>query len=106
MPDRKTPGKWDWMAIVAALLLAGYMAFALYALFSPSDDPQRGMANGFSCLTIVIFVSLEALLWFGVSRGRRWIVRTAFAIAALPALALVARLVYLLVHLVRGGPRA
>jgi hypothetical protein len=92
------------MAIVAALLLAGYMAFALYALFSPSDDPQRGMANGFSCLAIVIFVSLEALLWLGVSRGRRGIVRTVFAIAALPALALVARLVYLLVRLVRGGP--
>jgi hypothetical protein len=82
------------------------MAFALDALLSPSDDPQRGMANGFSCLAIVVFVLLEALLWFGVSRGRRGIVRGVFAIVALPGLALVARLVYLLVHLVRAGARS
>jgi hypothetical protein len=33
-----------WMGIVSAALLTGYFAFALYALFSPSNDPQQGMA--------------------------------------------------------------
>jgi hypothetical protein len=53
--DLRTPDK--WMAIASALLLAGYFAFALYAMSSPSNDPQRGMAQGF-----IIFVACASYL--------------------------------------------
>lgn len=90
------------MAVTAAVLLLGEAAFALYSLLSPSSDPERGMANGFSCLAIVVFGGLGTLLVFGVRRGRRGIVRAVFAIAALPALAPIARFVYLGIRAVTG----
>jgi hypothetical protein len=90
--------RWTWMSILAAVLLGGYLAFAIYALLSPSDDPQRGMANGFITFVAVILISLLALLWYGVRRNRVWIVRIVFGIAVLPGLSPVARLIYVLVH--------
>lgn len=84
------------MSILAGVLLGGYMLFALYGLFSPSDDPQRGMADGFLIFVILVLASLEALLWFGVTRGKVWLVRVVFVIAALPGLSPIARVIYLL----------
>ena len=84
------------MSIIAAVLLASYLSFALYGLFSPSNDPQRGMADGFILFVVAILASLGALLWLGVRRGRRWLVRIVFAITVLPALSPVARLIYLM----------
>lgn len=89
-------GGWNWVSITAAVLLAGYLSFALYGLFSPSNDPQRGMANGFILFVVAILGSLGGLLWVGVRRGKRWLVRIVFAITVLPALSPVARLIYLM----------
>src|SRR3954466_2952785 len=90
--------RWDWMSIVAATLLVCYVTLAVYALASPSDDPQRGMAIGFLMLVVFILLTLGGLLWLGVRRGRRWLVRTVFAITVLPGLSPVARVIYLLFH--------
>jgi hypothetical protein len=86
------------MSIVAAVLLAGYLLFILYGLFSPSNDPQRGMANGFLTFMAVILVTLEVLLWFGVTRNKVWLIRVVFVIAILPGLSPIARLIYVLTH--------
>ena len=84
------------MSIIAAVLLAGYSSLALYGLFSPSNDPQRGMADGFILFVVAILASLGALLWLGVRRGKRWLVRVVFAISVLPVLSPVARLIYVM----------
>ena len=90
-PDR-------WMAIASALLLAGYFAYALYAMASPSDDPQRGMAQGFIILVALALLSLAGLLWFGVARNHPWMVRIVFAVAVFPALSLIAQEIFLVVR--------
>ena len=64
--DLRTPD--SWMSIVGAVLLAGYFLFAMYALFSPSNDPQQGMAQGFIILVGLVLLSLGGALWFGVAR--------------------------------------
>ena len=87
-----------WMSIVSAALLAGYFVFALYALSSPSNDPQRGMAQGFITLVALILLLLGGVLWFGVARKHPWIVRTVFAITIFPALSQFAQEIYLLIH--------
>jgi 4-amino-4-deoxy-L-arabinose transferase-like glycosyltransferase len=102
-PAPEKTSRWDGWSITAGLLLVGYLGFALFSLFSPSDDPQRGMAQGFTTLAALILVSLGALLWFGVSRRRRGIVRVIFAIALLPALSPIARLIYLLIRAATGS---
>jgi len=103
MASSAPPHRWNWMSIVAGLLLIGYLAFALYSLFSPSDDPQRGMANGFIILAALVLISLLGLLWFGVARERAWIVRLVFVIAILPGLSPIARLVYVVYHRLSDG---
>jgi uncharacterized membrane protein len=87
-----------WMSVIAAVLLAAYLLFVLYGLFSPSDDPQRGMANGFLTFVALILVSLEALLWFAVTRNKVWLIRVVFVIAILPGLSPIARVIYVLTH--------
>ena len=57
------------MAIVCALLLAGYFAVAVYAVLSPSNDPQRGMADGFITFVAFLVLCIGGVLWFG---ERRW----------------------------------
>jgi hypothetical protein len=53
-----------WMSIVSALLLMAYLALVVYALASPSNDPQRGMAQGF--LTFVVSYSYALVVCFGL----------------------------------------
>jgi hypothetical protein len=86
------------MSIVAGVLLGGYLLFVLYGLFSPSEDPQRGMANGFLSFVAFILLVLGTLLWFGVTRNKVWLVRIIFFIAILPGLSPIARLIYVLTH--------
>lgn len=90
--------RWGWMSIVAGVLLGGYLLFVLYGLFSPSEDPQRGMANGFLSFVAFILLVLGTLLWFGVTRNKVWLVRIIFFIAILPGLSPIARLIYVLTH--------
>ncbi len=94
--DLRTPDK--WMSTVSAVLLAGYFAFALYALSSPSNDPQRGMAQGFITLVALVLLSLGGALWFGVARKHPWVVRIVFAVTIFPALSQIAQEIFLLVH--------
>ena len=86
------------MSIASALLLAGYLAFALYAGAAPSNDPQRGMAQGFIILVALLLLSVGGVLWFAVVRNHPWLVRTIFAFTAFPALSLMAQHIFLLVH--------
>ena len=86
------------MAIASALLLAGYFAYALYAMSSPSDDPQRGMAQGFIILVALALLSLAGLLWLGVARNHPWMVRIVFAVSVFPALSLIAQEIFLVVR--------
>lgn len=60
-----------WMGAIAAILLAGYFGLALYAGFSPSNDPQRGMAQGFIILVALVLLILAGLLYAGMVRSRR-----------------------------------
>ena len=94
--DLRTQDK--WMAIASSLLLAGYFAFALYAMFSPSNDPQRGMAQGFIIFVALVLLLLAGVLWFGVARNHPWVVRIVFAVSIFPALSQVAQEVFLMVH--------
>jgi len=86
--------RWDWKALCAALLLAGYLGFAMWALFSPSNDPQRGMAIGFIVPVALLLVGLLALLWRAVVRSRRGVVWTILAIAVIPALLQITQIIY------------
>ncbi len=86
------------MSLVSGVLLAGYFAVALHALFSPSSDPQRGMAEGFIILVAVILLLIGGALWFGVARRHPWVVRIVFVITVFPALSQVAQEIYLLTH--------
>lgn len=87
-----------WMAMVSACLLGVYLALVFYGLFSPSTDPQRGMAQGFLTLMAVILLSLGATLWFGAARNHPLLVRLVFAITILPGLSPIARLIYVMTH--------
>jgi hypothetical protein len=101
MSNAGTQG-WDWMSIVAAILLGCYLGVAIWALSSPSDDPQRGMANGVIIPLALILIALELLLWRAVVRGRRWLVRTIFIIAVVPAFLQTAETIY--VNFLRTPP--
>jgi hypothetical protein len=103
VPPGAAAQRWGWMSIIAALLLTGYLGFAMWALLSPSDDPQRGMAIGFIMFVAMILLGLLALLWYGVRHGRKWLVRTVFGIAILPGLSPVARVIYLLIQRIQGA---
>ena len=94
--DLRTPDR--WMAIVSALLLVGYFAFALYAMSSPSNDPQRGMAQGFIIFVAFVLLLLAGALWFGVARNHPWVLRVVFAVSIFPALSQLAQEIFLLVH--------
>jgi presenilin-like A22 family membrane protease len=89
------------MAIVSAAFLAVYFALALNALYSPSEDPQRGMAQGFIIVVAIVLFSIGGVLWLGVARKRAWIIRTVFALSIFPALSQTAQEIFLLV---RHGP--
>jgi hypothetical protein len=86
------------LAISSALLLAGYFAFALYAMSSPSNDPQRGMAQGFITFVALVLLLFAGALWFGVARNHRWVVRIVFAVSVFPALSLIAQETFLMAH--------
>ncbi len=94
--DLRTPDR--WMAIVSALLLVGYFVFALYAMSSPSNDPQRGMAQGFIIFVAFVLLLLAGALWFGVARNHPWVLRVVFAVSIFPALSQLAQEIFLLVH--------
>jgi hypothetical protein len=97
--DFKFPRTPDgWMSMVSAVLLTGYFAFALSALFSPSNDPQQGMAQGFITLVALILLLFGGALWFGVARQHPWVVRIVFAITIFPALSQIAQEIYLLMR--------
>jgi predicted small integral membrane protein len=90
---------WDRrMAIAGALLLAAYLVVAVFAGASPSSDPQQGMAEGFIVFVGVVLLAFAGLLWLGVARNHPWIVRVVFVLAAYPAIAKAAELVYVGLH--------
>src|SRR5947207_10486555 len=67
------PGRWNWVSIAAAILLACYLGLLIWALAAPSKyDPQQGMAIGFIIPVALVLGGLLALLWRAVVRGRRW----------------------------------
>jgi hypothetical protein len=87
---------WDRrMAIASALLLSAYFLVAAFAGASPSSDPQQGMAQGFIVFVGVALLAFAGVLWFGVARNHPWIVRVVLVLAAYPAVAKTAELVYL-----------
>ena len=90
-PDR-------WMSIATVILLVGYLAVAVYALLSPSDDPQRGMANGFIIFVALIFLTFGAALWFGVGRNHPGVIRSVFVVTVLPAISQAAQTIYPFLH--------
>ena len=90
-----------WMSVISAVLLTAYFVFALDALFSPPDDPQRGMAQGFITMVAIVLLSLGGALWFAVARNHPWLLRLIFVIAIFPALSQTAQEIYLLM---RRGP--
>jgi hypothetical protein len=83
------------LVVVTSLLLAGYFALVLFGLFSPSSDPQRGMANGFLMFVAFGLAGMAGLVWFGARSGRRHLVIGVLVICLLPTLSLVARVIYL-----------
>ena len=88
-------GRWNWVSIAAATLLACYVSLVIWALAAPSEyDPQQGMAIGFIIPVALVLGSLLLLLWRAVVRGRRWLVWTIFVLAAYPAVMLAAQFVY------------
>jgi len=88
-------GRWNWVSVAAAILLACYLGVAIWALAAPSEyDPQQGMAIGFIIPVALIVGGLLLLLWRAVVRGRRWLVWTIFVLAAYPAIMLAAQFVY------------
>jgi len=96
-------GRWNWVSIAAAILLACYLGLAIWALAAPSEyDPQQGMAIGFIIPVALVLGSVLLLLWRAVVRGRRWLVWTIFVLAAYPAVMLAAQFLY--EHFVRTTP--
>jgi hypothetical protein len=87
-----------WMSIASAVLLVVYFALALYAGASPSNDPQRGMAQGFIILVSLLLLSIGGVLWFAVVRNHPWLLRTVFAFTVFPALSFIAQQIFLLAH--------
>src|SRR5436190_23750692 len=88
-------GRWNWVSIAAAILLACYLGVAIWALAAPSEyDPQQGMAIGFIIPVALVLGGLLLLLWRAVVRGRCWPVWTIFALSAYPAAMLPAQSVY------------
>jgi hypothetical protein len=89
------PARWNWVSLGAAILLAGYLGFVIWALAAPSQyDPQQGMAIGFIIPIALVLGALLLLLWRAVVRGRRWLVWTIFVLAAYPAVMLAAQFIY------------
>jgi hypothetical protein len=86
--------RWDWKAMCAAILLACYLGFAIWALFSPSDDPQRGMAIG---LLFRRPDSSTASCRRAVVRGRRGLCGRS-VIAIIPRLQMSEMIYHLLSH--------
>jgi hypothetical protein len=86
------------MSIASALLLAAYFVFALYAGASPSNDPQRGMAQGFIMFVALLLLSVGGVLWFAVVRHHPWLLRVIFAFTVFPALSFIAQQIFLLMR--------
>ena len=87
-----------WMSVATAVLLSAYFAIALYAGGSPSNDPQRGMAQGFIIFVALLLLLAGGVLWFAVVRNHPWLLRIIFGFTVLPTLSLIAQHIFLLVH--------
>jgi hypothetical protein len=87
-----------WMSIASAVLLAAYFVVALYAGASPSNDPQRGMAQGFIIFVALLLLSVGGVLWFAVVRNHPWLLRIVFMFTVFPALSFIAQQIFLLVR--------
>jgi hypothetical protein len=87
-----------WMSIATALLLAAYFGVALYAAASPSNDPQRGMAQGFIIFVALLLMAAGGALWFAVVRNHLFLLRMIFAFTVFPALSLIAQHIFSLMH--------
>jgi pimeloyl-ACP methyl ester carboxylesterase len=86
------------MALASGGLLAVYFALAVSALLSSSDDPQRGMANGFIILVALVLLSIGGILWFAVARKHPWVARVVFVSTVFPALSWIAEQIFLFGH--------
>jgi hypothetical protein len=90
------------VVVATALLLASYLGVIVWGLLSPSNDPQRGMAQGCLSLAALAVLALAGLLWFGAARGHRRLVWILFWMCAFPAFLLIAQGVFLLIRQLRG----
>ncbi len=86
------------VATFTGLLLAGYLGVVCWAWSSSTTDPPAGMAIGFLMLVTLLLLGLAGLLAYAVVRKRTRLVWVVFGVCALPALSLVARGIYLLIH--------
>lgn len=86
------------MGIASAALLAVYFVCALYAGFSPSNDPQQGMAQGFIILVALLLLSIGGVLWFAIVRNHPWLLRIVFVLIAFPAVSFMAQQLFLWAH--------
>jgi hypothetical protein len=86
------------MSIVSVVLLVAYFALALYAAASPSNDPQRGLAQGFIIFVAVLLLVVGGVLWFAVARNHPWLLRILFAFTVFPALSFMAQQLFLFVR--------
>jgi hypothetical protein len=90
------------VVLTTGLLLAAYLGVIVWGLLSPSNDPQRGMAQGCLSLAALAVLSMAGLLWFGVARGHPRLVRALFWMCVFPAILLLAQGVFLLIRGLRG----
>jgi hypothetical protein len=86
------------MSIASAVLLSVYFVLALFAGVSPSNDPQRGMAQGFIIFAALLLLSVGGMLWFAVARNHPWLLRIVFVFTVFPALSFIAQQIFLLVR--------
>ena len=87
-----------WIVPVAVSLLLIYALVALIALASPSNDPQRGMANGFIMLVLMVLLVFGGLLWLGTHPYRPVLLWITSALLAYPAVMWSAQQIYLLIR--------
>ncbi|WP_321474582.1 hypothetical protein [uncultured Paludibaculum sp.] len=82
-------------------LLVLYALGLLYGLASPSSDPQRGMAQGFLTMMLLVVVGLAGLIWLGTHPYRPWLAWPVFLMCVFPAVSLSAQGIYWAVRMLR-----
>lgn len=76
-----------WMALIAGVGVAGWIAFISYALLAPArqPDPQRGQAVGCPWILLIPGIALALLLLVGLATHIDLLTRIAFWIVIFPS---------------------